>query len=423
MLTAMPAPPTTALPPWPGPGRRTSFGLATVLAASWLGACGGGDPASRYLDWDGSAAFDLAKQRLPTWNRVGAGPLGLTSDSASDSITVVDLAAHKVLAVLPIGRNPVDVDGPYHLGFDRARNHLFVGLASPGLPGSGAHGHGESSRPGWVQQWRLSPFELLGERLVANNPADLGLSADGKRLVVGHFDLVRAAGGTTLAAKRAVLTVFPVSTGALGLAFEVPVCVAPHGVALSRPDATTAWVACYGEDALAVVTLAGTPTATLVPMPDGQGKPGAPMVGPSAVRLSPAGDRVAVTTSVGLDLKIFDVATRAFVGTGVPLLATPMWPAWSLAGDLLWVPTQHADAVKVVASDSGTVLVERTFSPAECRSPHEAVLADDGKTLWLVCAGTGKVPGKLLTLDPTSLATRGEVAVGLHPVQLVVVPR
>ena len=420
MLARMSRENRAAPPPRSSP-RLGAWAATTALAAAgWLVACGDGAGGGGYLDWDGRAAFDLPKPRLPALHRASGTLLGLTSDSQADTVTVIDLAAHQVLATLPIGRHPVEVDGPFHLGFDRASRLLFVGLSYP--PGAGAsHGHGESTRPGWVQQWRLSPFELVAEREVANNPTDLRLSEDGHRLVVGHFDLVNAAKGASLAAKRASLSVFPLAGGVLGPAVEVPACVAPHGIALRRPDGATAWVACFGEDALAVIGLAGTPTMTLVPMPEGQGPPGAPIVGPSALRLSPAGDRLAVTTNVTLDVRFFDVAQQAFVGPKVPLLATPLWPAWSAQGDRLWVPTQHADAVKVVAAGTGAILAERTFLSTECRRPHEAVVADDGKTVWLLCEGNGKTAGKVLTLDPQTLATRAEVAVGVAPVHLLVV--
>jgi YVTN family beta-propeller protein len=395
-----------------------TIALAGTVAgiAAGTAACSESTRPVQYQAWDGAAAFDLPPLAVPQIARADRGDIGLTCDAFSDTVTVVDLAARKVIAVLPVGRNPVDVDGPWHLAFDRPRGLLYVALAYPQGVG-GAHGlHGSSERPGWLQQWRISPFSLLSETVVPRNPGDIALSQDAKRLVIAHFDLVRGR------QKEGAITLLqPQGPGQVGGTKGIPVCVAPSAVVLSRPDGATAFVACNGEDALAVVGLAGTPTVTLAKLPDEPGLPGSPHVGPYTLALAPAGDRVAVSTSIALDLRVFDVGSRSFTPLALTALGKPMWPAWSAAGDRLWLPVQHTDAIKVADPAKAAFVGQRTLAADECRSPHQAVFSSNYKILWLVCEGDGKGPGRLAALDPDTLTPLGTVSVGVQPVWMEVV--
>ena len=76
------------------------------------------------------------------------------------------------------------------------------------------------------------------------NPGDIVLSEDGKRLVVSHFDLQRAIENPgDLAAARSTLAVIDPDTMALSgspAPTRIPLCIAAHGVVLSRPDGARA---------------------------------------------------------------------------------------------------------------------------------------------------------------------------------------
>jgi DNA-binding beta-propeller fold protein YncE len=199
----------------------------------------------------------------------------------------------------------------------------------------------------------------------------------------------------------------------------VTTCVAPHGIALSRPSGERAYVACYGEDALAIVDPTD-PTATpeLVSLGVG-GEPGRPFYGPYAAVLSPDGNLVAVSNTESLDLGIFDVQEHAFVTTlGSDLGATPFFVAWADDGRELFVPLQAPDGVARLATSGGSTTT-RWFSGDECDRPHEVVRSHAGR-LFLVCEGDHVGPGKLLELDPGSLETLAELEVGVYPDRLAI---
>src|SRR5262249_53998608 len=59
------------------------------------------------------------------------GDLGLTSDNGSDTITALDLVADEVIVSAPVGRSPVDIDGPHHLAGDRLGGFVYTALSYP----------------------------------------------------------------------------------------------------------------------------------------------------------------------------------------------------------------------------------------------------------------------------------------------------
>ena len=399
---------------------RARFCILGLLLAC---RCGPAEPVENwtYAAWDGGPAWDLPRPLLP----LPAGDLGLTSDTLGDTVTFYDLAARKVLARLPVGRNPIDIDGPHHLGLDRARGLLYVALSYPAPTlAAGPHArHGASQRAGWVQQWSLRPFAWLAESFVAPNPGDIVVSEDGGRVVVTHFDLARVLRAKTLVEMRAPLALFePQGPAQLGAAREVPMCVAPHGVVLDGPSASRAWVACYGEDAVAVVDLAGTLAVERVPLAAVVGPAGAPLFGPYALQRSASGDRLAVACSVSKDVRVFDTSARKMQPGAVPVGGVPLFPAWAQAGDRLWVPVQAPDSLQVIDMTGRTIAKQRTFAAGQCPAPHEVVWSSDRTTLWLVCEGDHVAPGKLLAIDPESLATLGEIEAGIYPDRLLVMP-
>lgn len=394
--------------------------VLTVLAV----ACTVQTPGAVYEAYSGPPVYPERREPLPEV----AGELGLVSNAGSDTVTVLDVARGEVLASRPVGRDPVDLDGPHHIALDRVRGFAYVALSYPATTTtSGPHAsHGSSARLGVVQKLRLSDLRVVGEARVEPNPGDIVLSEDGRRLVITHFDLTRAtATGLEPEARRATLAVLDPETLTLTGSPEpvkIPVCAAPHGLALSRPAGDQAFVACYGDDAVAVVDLrAPTKAPVRVPLgPAAQSAPSAPAYGPYSVLLSPSGRELLVANLESKDVRVLDVATRAPTGRVFPTLGAPYFPAWSDREDELYVPTQAPDGVRVLDAQTGAVKRQRAFDASECASPHEAVLVADPSVVWIVCEGDHKKPSVVLSLDRDTLATRRSLAVGVYPDRLIV---
>ncbi len=375
-----------------------------------------------YDPYDGPPAYPNQRPQFT----LPAGDLGVVSNNGSDTVSLLDLEAGSVIGSAPVGRDPVDLDGPHHVAVDRGKGVAYVALAYPApaiAPGPHAS-HGSSSRDGFVQELALDDLRILGEVRVDPNPGDIVMSEDGSKLVVSHFDLKKALTTGDLDSRRATVAIVDPSTLAARGSPDpkrILTCVAPHGVALSRPDAKTAYVACYGEDAIAVVDLGGT-AADVVRVPVGPGAvtSGAPTYGPYSAVLSPSGDRIAVGNTESNDVRFFNVASATMEALVIPTGGAPYFPAWSADGKILVIPTQKPDGVTIVDAESGNVLASRSFQTGECIAPHEIDFSSDGATLFVVCEGDHTTPSAILALDPASLTTSATMTVGAYPDRLAI---
>jgi DNA-binding beta-propeller fold protein YncE len=334
-----------------------------------------------------------------------------------------------VIGTAPVGRDPVDVDGPHHLAADRQRGFVYVALSYPALGNAtGPHAaHGGSTRAGFIQKLALDDLRVLGEVRIDPNPGDIVLSEDKRRIVVTHFDLKRATDPRLpLEERRAnLIVVDPEEITARSPApRRVALCLAPHGTVLSRPDGRFAYVACYGEDALAVVDLADPAAPVLrVPVGPGAGAGGTPIYGPYSLVMSPDGSRLAVGNTESKDVRFFDVATRKMTPEVVDAGGAPYFVAWSSNGETLFVPTQSPDALRVVRLGTSTTTVLRTLAPAECQRPHEIAMSREDRLAYVVCEGDHKGPSQVLAVDPATLATRQSFPVGVYPDRFFVMER
>ena len=212
-------------------GRRASRGGALGLVAVAAAACGTPAP-----DAPDASAYPNRRSAFPTGGRL----VGYVTNGLSDTISVVVLDAMEVLGSAPIGRDPVDVDGPTGLALDPGHGVVYVALSYP--PGSHAS-HGAAPRAGYVRALALDDLRPLGELRVDPSPGDLTLSEDGATLAVAHYDLARAADTTTdLAGRRAaVAVVAPAAAIAAGEADVrlATVCVAPYAIVFGPKQWTT----------------------------------------------------------------------------------------------------------------------------------------------------------------------------------------
>jgi len=373
-----------------------------------------------YEPYDGAPVYPNRRAALP----LATGERVIVTNNGSDTLSVLDLPAGSVLATVPIGRDPVSIDGPHHLAVG-PQGDIYVALNyPPPLLSPGPHSaHSSSARSGYILALAPDDLRPLGEARVDENPGDVVVSDDGTRLVVTHFDVRKAANfNLPPEVRRATLAVLD-PRQQLADAPEpvrIPVCLAPHAVALSHPDGATAYVACYGDDTLAVVDLASADhTVMRVPLGTEPTLAGAPLYGPYSAVLSPSGMRVVIGSTEGKDVRFFDTETRTMTGPVVATEGAPYFAAWTPDGAQLVVPTQTPDAVLVVDVATGRLVRERRFKPGTCLRPHEVSWNRDHTALYLVCEGDHVAPGDVLVLDPDTLATRVTVRVGVYPDRLV----
>lgn len=391
-----------------------------LLASLCLTACADPVVTHSYSGYTGDA-FPNQRKTLS----LPFGEIGFTSDTGSDTLTVLALPAGTVLAQRPIGREPVDQDGPHHLAVDLQAGAVYVALSYP-VPtaAAGPHAaHGSSSSDGFLQKRSLADLRPLGEVRLDPNPGDIVRSQDGKRLVVSHFNLAQAnQPGKTLQERRGRMAVIDPAMLLPSGSPEprwVTVCVAPHGVALSPPDGQFAYVACFGEDAVAIVDLApAVATVAYVALGGAAVNQGPPSYGPYALAL--AGNRLAIASTESKDVRVLGTATQTMEPIIAKTAGSPYFPAWSPDGKRLWVPTQAPDALVEIDAGTGKVLRNQALGKA-CVKPHEVVATADGARLYVVCEGDHVGPGRVLVLDAATWTVTASPEVGVYPDRLVVV--
>lgn len=350
----------------------------------------------------------------------------LITNSYSDSVSALDLASGKLLATRPVGRNPVDLDGPHHIAVDPVRNFAYIGLSYPLVAAQGPHAtHGSASASGYVQKLNLLDLSVVGQVRVEASPGDVLLSEDGKRLVASHFDLVRATKNPTdLAKARSSIAVLDPSTiGEEGAAASfVSTCVAAHGMAMTQPGGSPLYVTCYGEDKVAIIDLdnAETPIEYVEVGPGVTGF-GSPTYGPYAALMLPDKQTLVISSTVSKDVRFMDIPTKTMLSDRTILaLGAPFFPAVSADGSKLVIPTQQPDALLVVDLAGVEETITRSFTDEECVLPHVVDVYGDGYAV--VCEGNKKTKGNVLMLD-ADLEVVSNTEVGVYPDGIVQVKR
>ncbi len=395
---------------------KTSWRSAFALAL--LGAAGCGDERVRYEAPDATVWAPSARAAS-----VPDGGLGVVTNNGESTVTLIDLGAQRVIRTEPIGVAPLAINGPHHGAIDQVAQAFYTPLAFPAPPiAPGPHAaHGSSSRPGVLTKRALDDFRLLGRVDVDPNPGDVILSPDGAYAYVTHFDLVRML--NNLGNRPEQLTnLVVVETATMTRVATVPICVAAHGLVLSS-DARTLYVACYGDDALAVIDVAAiaehrTPTTELVLLGT-RTADGAPSRGPYALVRSPDGATVWVSCFEAAALIAFDTATRRFDNArALRLPGRPSFTTFMPDGTIL-APLQSSDLVARVSVTPRLALVDaHTYTAGECVLPHQVTRDFDGR-VYVVCEGvhtaTRQEPGTVMVVDPTSLDVRSVFSAGIFP--------
>lgn len=338
------------------------------------------------------------------------------TNNGSDTLAAIDRDGTAVV-MRSVDVDPSAHEAPHHLASDGA-GHVFVALAFPpaDAPATGKHaGHGGSDSIGELLRLDARTLGIQKTHDVDQNPGDVVLTHDARRVLVTHFDMRRAMqqakAGAPTSKMYARLVVLDAST--LDEIAARPVCVAPHGIAVSSDDAL-AVIACYGSDEIALVDLRSKELAvTHVPIAAGGGAPGAPRFGPYSAVIAADGRRALVADMESDDVRVLDLATRQFDdGKTVTLGARAMMPEMVSADEAL-VPLQGPDGLALVDLAKASV-VRRVSFGAECKNPHVARLAPDGRA-YVVCEGDHVAPGAVIEVNRATLAIVRRWVVGVYP--------
>ena len=338
------------------------------------------------------------------------------TNNGGDSIAVIDRDGDAVVT------RSLDVDtsaheAPHHLALDGA-GHVFVALAFPPADtnANDKHaGHGGSDSLGALLRLDQKTLAVEASRDVDQNPGDVVLTHDKKRVLVTHFDMRRAMQQAKAAAITSKLyaRLVVLDTKTLDVVAGRAVCVAPHGIAVAKDDSFAA-IACYGSDEIAIVDLGSPelPTAH-VPIAATAGVPGAPRFGPYSIAIAPGDKRAIVADMESADVRVIDLVARQFLADStLPLGARAMMPDFVSDTEAL-VPLQGPDGIARVDIAKGVVVARAAFG-AECKLPHVARVAPDGRA-YVVCEGDHQHSGAVLEIDPVTLAQKKRWVVGVYP--------
>lgn len=344
------------------------------------------------------------------------------TDNLSDQLSYVDPSTPLHLGDVPVGDNPVELEGPHHLAAPPDGKFIYYNLSNyvPGT-GSGPHGsHGTGTVPGSLVKLDAATQEKVGEVLVDRSPGDVILSADGRWAFVSHYDILRelaAINSQMGLPDSAYSDVAVVDTQSMTRVAMIPVCPTAHGEGLSA-DGNTLYVTCADSDQLAVVDVTDKrhpSVRTRVSVGPTPGTLGTPNYAPYALAVSPSDGTVWISDNRGADVRVFDPTTMQMNGSmTVPLNGVMMFGAFSPDGRTFYVPHQgNGDVLDVV--DTQTRAVRALALPSSaCLNAHAFVLSPDRVHGLVVCEGDHKTrPGSIVWINVIALSVDGFVNVGM----------
>jgi DNA-binding beta-propeller fold protein YncE len=355
----------------------------------------------------------------------GPGGRILITNSLDDTLSLIELdtvgtPGFKELARVPVGLNPVELEGPHHTAVSPQGDFYYVGISNyvPG-GGSGPHGtHGTGAEDGYCLKLDARDNRRVGSVRVDPNPGDLVISRDGRTLYQTHFDTLKIAevarrGGTEteMNARLAILDTATMTRKAM-----VEVCPAPHAVRLSA-DERTAYVACWSDEVAIVDLAASPPTVTRVKVATNAGTAVSPRHEPYALTLSPTTGEAWVSSMASRQVQVLNPTTRTMDATRTVqrLAGPPMFGAFTSDGRTLYLPYQLVDALAVIDPATGAVLREVDLAQAGCVNAHQVTLTPDERHGLVVCEGDHQGPGTLHAVDLAEGVVVGTVQVGLFP--------
>jgi DNA-binding beta-propeller fold protein YncE len=368
--------------------------------------------------------------QLPPWSTppwAHQNRFAITNNRSDElSFITADSAMPTLLANMPVGDIPVELEGPHHLAASPDGKYIYYNLSNY-VPGSGAgpHGsHGLGLVPGSLVKLDAHTTEKLGEVLVDRSPGDVILSPDGAFAYVTHYDLIRVqqaavSGGSVESAYSTLAIVDTASMTRLSL---TPVCITSHGEGLSA-DGKTLYVTCAQSDQVAVVDVndpAHPQVRARVPIGP---NPNMTLAnngnyGPYALTVSPLDGKVWISDNNSADVRVFDPQTMAMDPNGVvPVGGVAMFADFSHDGKTLFVPHQGDDQLTAIDTQQKKVIGAPLPMPqGACLNMHMIRLTPDGARAIVICEGDHAVkPGTAVMLSIAPLAVTGFATLAMFP--------
>jgi len=331
----------------------------------------------------------------------------------------VDLDSMSVLGTSPVGRDPVEIDGPRHLTWNAEQATFYTVLSYPyEVVSPHAVEAGESIRAGYVQSLSAADLRPLGEVRAAERAGDLALAQDGSQLAITHFDTLRSLEGDTLADRRSELVLVEEPSDMAGgnaVSWQAPACVAPAALAYGK-QSDRAFLVCTGEDSIGVMD---TRQGTLISLTPSAAPTLNKPFKPWTIALDEPRERLLISNQQVNTVDIFSAEDNPQLLSSARVNAVPFHATWVGEAEVV-VALQRPNGAARLSTTDGAVLVEAVYSTSECENPSEPQLLPDGR-LFLVCEGDHYSAGALVELDPESLAILQRVELGMYPERMAVV--
>jgi DNA-binding beta-propeller fold protein YncE len=341
--------------------------------------------------------------------------LGYVSNRFSDTISVIDLDRMALLGEAPVGRDPVDLDGPSPVSVDVRSGVAYTSFAYPeSVVGAHEIVAGARGRNGYVVALALADLAPLGEVRVELEPLHVLYDAELDLLAVTHADSALALNLVDgIETRRATVGLMSGSQVRVGKNPEpqfLKTCVLPSAMGYD-PKRKRLYVSCPGEDRVAILDAEKGTVVGLSPTGSSStNKPGALVVGEPGILIS---NEVADTVVLLSHGDVPELLAECSVRGG------PQFGLFTSEREAL-VPIQGPDAVVRLDLENNSIVQEAVFSVEDCQKPAELSRGHSGE-LWLVCEGDHYRPGRLVSLDPESLAILAGVPLGLYPKRMAVV--
>jgi DNA-binding beta-propeller fold protein YncE len=406
--------------------------LLAVLAPLALGACGesgsSGPLEVPELEYGSDKPWDSPSSLPPV------GPAGrvLITNSLEDTVSLLDLDAMGSeswgeLARIPVGLNPVELEGPHHTAVSPDGAYYYVGISNyvPG-GGSGPHGtHGAGTADGYCLKMDASTNTLVASVRVDRNPGDVIVSRDGRTLYQTHFDVLKIAdvikrGGTEgeMDSRLAII-----DTQTMTRKEMVAVCPAPHAVRLS-PDERRAYIACWSDEVAIVDLQAPNYPVTRVKVAANSGTAITPRHQPYALTVSPTTGAVWISSLASKAVHYLDPETLTpNPARSVFLSGSPMFGALTADGSTLYMPYQSSESLAIIDAATSTLRREVPLAPSGCLNVHQVELTPDERHGLVVCEGDHVGPGTLHVVDLVQNKVVKTVQVGLYPDSVAILRR
>lgn len=404
------ASPSSTLPPrYSSPSFSLRFiALSSSLAALTLTlAC-----SSSPQDGGSGKPFPSRRTAFASEGRT----LAYVANQSSDTISVLDLDTMSVLGTVPVGADPVEIDGPRGMALDRERGFLYVLFTYPeSVPSAHAASVGVKSRLGLVQQLALDDLAPLGEIHVDARAFELALSPERDLIAASHFDQDLGLNDALEARRANIALIGPpeeIAAGTAGVLSAAKACAVPAQLTFAK-DRSRVYVACTGEDSLAVIDTSTGSVLSRVPAGDSS------VNKPYAILASADGARIFLGNQLTGQVVAFPAADSPAPLFSSPELMGGPYGLGRLGADAIAVALQNANGAALLDVNTGMLLAQVTFTEEQCLNPT-AVQASAAGRLYLVCEGDHYTPGSVVELDAATLAIKGSVKVGLYPDRLLV---